>query len=276
MNKKYVIFGGKKELSKEQISEIQKDSQRHLMNASSIQDIDAAEKLLEEDYLVHVDGRIIVKTDIENKNFHTFQDGTRIRRERLYNEFNRRIAQPVNCIVISGEGIPKNAELLVDHNAFHETNRINDYKNSFENEGSDRVRYFSIPYYEAFCWRENGCEWNALYPYEFALRVFKPYEGNLVGIDPEKIKNTLYVLSGELKGNIVRTLVGCDYEIIFQESNGREGSLIVFRPFGEEKRKMEEEAVAILNDHNEKLLRGELLIGFQIKDAKPLNESINV
>lgn len=267
---KYIVFGEKKELPKETISKIRQEGEMLLKAGDEILDQKVKQQLQEEDNLVHVEGRIVVKLDIKNKDSHAFESGLTIRRERKYNEFNRRITEPVNCEVISGEGIPKGSELLVDHNAFHETNRINDYKNSFEYEESDRVRYFSIPYYEAFCWRVGGEDWHPLPPFEFALRVFEPYKGILEGIEPTKIKDTLYVLTGELKDKVVKTVIGSDYEIIYQELTGREGHLICFRPFGEQKRNMEEEAIAILWDKTEQVNNGELLIGFSISDAKPL------
>lgn len=273
---KHFVFGEKKQLSKEVLVKVQKDSQEHLTGSADLLDIKAAEKLKEEDFLIHAEGRVVVKLDIENKNYHTFEDGTKIRRERLFNQFNRRIAQPVNCIVISGEGIPKDAELLVDHNAFHETNRINDYKNLFESEDSDRVRYFSLERYECYAWRVGNEKWNPIYPYEFALRVFKPYTGVLENIEPELLKDTLFVTSGSLSGNVVKTLKGCDYEIIYQNTSGREGNLICFRPMGDDKRKLEEEAICILHELTDKINNGEYLIGYEIKDAKQLNKNVPI
>lgn len=268
MNKKYVVFGGKTALEKSTINSIRQQNEFLLKSVGDRQDILAAKKLKEEDFLVHTEGRVVVKVDIESKNYHTFEDGTRIRRERLFNQFDRRIAQPVNCIVISGAGIPKGAELLVEHNAFHETNRINDYKNSFENEASDRVRYFSLERYECYCWRIGNGEWHPIYPYEFALRVFKPYKGKLEGIEPELLKDTLFVTSGNLRGKVVKTLKASDYCLVFQNEKGTESQLIAFRPNGDDKRKLEEEAIAILWDETKKVLNAELLTGYSLSDFK--------
>ena len=68
---------------------------------------------------------------------------------------------------------------------------------------------------------------------------------------------------------MVKTLVACDYQIIYQGKNGREENLIRFRPMGDPKNKREEEAIAILNDETKKVLSGEYLIGFTTSDAKP-------
>ena len=273
MSTKYFVFGKAGLPSKETIKRIQADREALLKNGDEVRDKDAMLQLSEEDFLIHVDGRIVVKLDIENKERYTFDGGLTIKRERRFNQFNLRIANPVQCTAISGEGIPKGAEMLVDHNAFHESNRINDYKNSFENDGSDRVRYFALPTYECYAYREWKGDWKPMPPFEFALRVFKPYTGILEGIEPTVLKDTLYVTSGELKGNVVKTLKGCDYQIIFASDDGREDYLIVFRPFGDLKRHMEEEAIAILHEETEKVNSGEYLVGYELSDAKKLNDA---
>lgn len=275
MSKYFLLSPEKKESSKQIINGIETANQDILKSESELLSIKSKEQLDEEDNLIHVEGRVVVKVDMQAKNFHTFEGGVTIRRERAFNEFNRRLTEPVNVRVISGEGMPKNAEILVDHNALHETSRINDYKNSFENAESDRIRYYSIPVYECYVWRMKGEKWNPIHPFEFGLRVFKPYEGSLIGVEPEQLKDTLYVTSGELKGNVIRTLKGSDYQIIFQGDNGREDYLIRFRPFGDEKMKLEEEAIAILHDATDQINNCKLLIGYSIKDAKPLNEFLN-
>lgn len=271
MNKKYFVFGDKTESSKETLEQIRQSSEQVLLGGDLDLEQRVKARLAEDDSLVHREGRVVVKVDTKSKDSHTFESGLTIRRERKFNDFNRRITQPTNSWVISGEGIPKGAELLVEHNAFHETNRINDYKNTFESEESDRVRYFSLETRECYAWRVGAGDWTPIYPYEFALRVIKPYKGKLHNIEPEVLKDTLYVVSGDLKGNVVKTLKGCDYQLVFQELNGREGNLICFRPNGDSKLKMEEEAIAILHKETEQVNSGELLIGYEVKDAKKLN-----
>jgi len=275
MNKKHFVFGFDTKLSKQELASIRQEEEGKLKSFDSQFTEQSISQLEQEDFLTHVEGRIVVKVDMEAKNSHTFESGLTIRRERKFNEFNRRITEPVNVIVISGEGVPKNAELLIEHNALHETNRINDYRNSFETDGSDRIRYYSIETYDCYAWRMGTGEWTPIPPFEFSLRVFKPYQGSLVGIEPEKLKDTLYCTSGKLNGEVVKTLKGCDYEIIYQSESGREGHLICFRPFGNEKRKLEEEAVAILHDKTEQVNNGELLIGYSTSDCKPFKELTN-
>ena len=271
--KHFVVDPSKRFLSKEDIQSIEQRQNEVMVEWDNGKSESTENLLSQEDKLKHVEGKVIVKVDMMAKNHHKFESGLVIRRERQFNEFNRRITQPTNCIVISAENIEKNAEILVEHNALHETNRINDYKNKFESEETDRVRYYSISTFECLAWRKDS-EWKPVEGFEFGLRIFKPYEGIMVGVEPTQIKDTLWVTSGEYKGNAVRTLKGCDYEIIFNEKFGVEGNLIVFRPDGDEKRNLEAEAIAIFWDVTESVNNGKYLIGYSIKDAKPLKDFV--
>jgi len=271
--KHFLINPYKGETDSETITAIHEEKSSILLGSDIQSNKSAKEKISQDDDLVHVHGRVVVKADMGYKNSYTFQNGQTIRLERDYNNFNRRETQPVNVIVISGEGIPKNAEVLVDHNSLHETNRINSYKNILEHEESDKVRYYSIPVEKCFAWRVGSNEWNPFAPFEFALRVFKPYDGLIAGIEPELLKDTLYVTTGELKGNIVKTLVASDYQVVFQGEDGREKYLIRFRPYGDEVQKREPEAIAILDELNAKYKKSQLMVGYSPTDAKSKNES---
>jgi hypothetical protein len=274
--KHFLVNPYKGETDKETINLLREKGELFIKQWDESVSVAKKQKIEEEDNLTYVHDRIIVKADIDFKNSHKFSNGLVIRRERKFNEFNRRITEPVNVIVISGENIQKGAEILVDHNALHETNRIYDYKNSFENEGSDKIRYFSIPITECYAWRVGKESWKPMPTFEFALRVFEPYKGVIAGIEPKQLKDMLYVTGGELKGKVVKTLVACDYQIIFQGDDGREDCLIRFRPFGDPVRKMEEEAIAILHDETDKVNKGKLLVGYSIKDAKQIGQSHSI
>jgi hypothetical protein len=224
-----------------------------------------------ENKLGYTEGRIIVQVDMEYKNSVAFADGTKIRLERKYDNFDQKYTQPVNAIVISGKDIPEGSEILIHHNATHATNFIHNYKPlSGKNEASD-IKYYSILETEAFAWR-NGDEWQPLPGYDFALRVFRPYFGPLDGIEPTQIKNTLYLTTGEYKGLICHTVKAADYEIIFQDTNGRERRLLRTRTNGDPKRQMEEEVVAINHKLTEELYDGKIYVGLNKSDAKPVNE----
>lgn len=223
-------------------------------------------QLLTEDNLKHTEGRVIVKIDIDSKDSWTFENGQKIEYKRRFNNFNQRETQPVNCIVISGEGIKKGAEILIHPNGLHDANRIFDYKDSI-----DTIRYYSILDEMCYAWFD-GEEWQPIKPYDFALRVFKPYDGVITNIEPELVKDVLFVTTGEFKNKVVKTLVACDYEIVFQGRNGREQSLIRFRPSGDPKTKREEEAIAIHEDITEAVLEGKYLVGYKISDAKKYHD----
>lgn len=213
-------------------------------------------------------GRVIIKVDLEAKNSHTFEDGTKITLARKYDNFNMRYVKPVNAIVVDAENIPEGAEVLIHHNATHDTYRLFNYLPPTQDASTD-VRFYSIPENECFLWRMNESSWNTLSNFVTALRIFKPYTGTLLGIDAAKINDVLYVTSGELKGKAVKTLKKCDYEIIYQDSNGREGSIIRLR-CGESDEDRNE-IIAIDLEATSLIKKNKYLIGITLSDAKTLN-----
>lgn len=271
MSKYFLINPNKGESSKEIIvaaeSEKQQIGRLHTISLNE----KSTEQLAEEDNLIHVEGRVVVKVDMLFKNSHTFSDGTQIKLERQFNNFNRRETQPVNAVVISGDSIPKNSEILISHNALHETNRINNYKTSFEHEDSDRVRYYSLPESDCFAWKDSDGEYHPMKNYAFGLRVFKPYTGIIAGIEPSLIKNVLYITTGHLSGNVCHTLIASDYTIIFQGADGREKQLIRIR-HSEDETFDREEIVAVDHGLTGKVNSGELLIGLTSTTSKKLSD----
>lgn len=223
-----------------------------------------------------VQDRVIVSVNMEEKNSHQFADGTKIRLERNWNNLDQKYTQPVNGVVISGDGIPEGAEMLISHNSTHPTNEIFNFKNLSGSEIASDIKYFSVPIGECFAWRKGEGEWHPMPNFDFALCVFEPYDGVLTGIQPTKLNDVLYVLTGKYKGNVVLTLKGCDYEIIYQEkTTGREGNIIRFRPDGNEKEQRDPEICAILHSETEKVKSGKLLVGLNTSDCKPLNSYIH-
>ncbi|NBQ17835.1 hypothetical protein EBU24_05965 [bacterium] len=214
--------------------------------------------------------RVIIKVDLESKNSHTFKDGTKIKLERVYDNFNMRYVKPVNAEVVDAKDIPTGAEILIHHNATHDTYKIFNYQRPTTEASSD-IQYFSIPIEECFMWREGkGSTWNALNNFVTALRIFKPYKGMLQGIEPEVMNNKLYITSGELKGRAVNTVISSDYEIIYQNDDGTEGRIIRLRyyPDGNDRN----EIIAINDNMTELIINGELLVGYNKSDAKQLKE----
>jgi hypothetical protein len=213
--------------------------------------------------------RVIIKVDLESKNSHTFKDGTKIKLERVYDNFNMRYVKPVNAEVVNAKDIPVGSEILIHHNATHDTYKIFNYQRPTAEASSD-MQYFSIPIEECFMWRDKrGSTWNALNNFITGLRIFQPYTGFLEGIEPTLVKNKIYVTSGELAGNVVGTVISSDYEIIYQDDDGTEGKIIRLRyyPEGNDRN----EVISIEHELTNKVKNGELLVGYNISDAKKLN-----
>jgi hypothetical protein len=181
-----------------------------------------------------------------------------------------RYVKPVNAEVVDAKDIPTGAEILIHHNATHDTYKIFNYQRPTTEASSD-IQYFSIPIEECFMWREGkGSIWNALNNFVTALRIFKPYKGMLQGIEPEVMNNKLYITSGELKGRAVNTVISSDYEIIYQNDDGTEGRIIRLRyyPDGNDRN----EIIAINDNMTELVENGDLWVGYSKSDAKQLKE----
>jgi len=206
--------------------------------------------------------RVIIKVDLESKNSHTFKDGTKIKLERVYDNFNMRYVKPVNAEVVSAKDIPSGAEILIHHNATHDTYKIFNYQRPTA-EASSEMQYFSIPIEECFMWRDKKCSsWNPLNNFITGLRIFEPYTGFLQGIEPMLVKNKIYVTSGELEGNVVGTVISSDYEIIYQDDDGTEGRIIRLRyyPEGNDRN----EVISIEHEMTNKVRNGDLLVGYSL------------
>ena len=225
----------------------------------------------------HTEGRIVVKVPLLHKNEHMMANGQVLSIERQYNNLNRRETQPVNGWVISAENIPEGGEILIGHNATHETFRITNHGELSGSVIAGKIEYFAIPEDQAFLWRMGKDEWQPIKGYATGLRVFRPYEGPLVGIEPKQIKNVLYVTSGHLKGKICQTLRAADYELVFNDVDRKEHRIIRFRHSedGIELNGREDELTCIRNDYTKDLEKGKLFVGLTAFDAKPLKELTN-
>jgi len=204
--------------------------------------------------------RIFIKCDLQYKNSHRFSEGHTITLNRDVDNFDKRITRPINAIVIDAENIPKGAEILMHHNSIHDTYKLFDYKELGGDYIQSTIRYFSIPESECYAWRLNG-EWHPCNGFEFGLRVFKPHPNYFLDLLPVLVKNKLYITSGELKDKIVITKTASDYEMFFQDKNGKEAKLIRIRHF-DEPENIREEIIAVDNEATEQFKNGNLLIGY--------------
>lgn len=222
--------------------------------------------------LKHPLGKVIVKANKEQKNHFTFSNGTTIRLERAFNNLDHSYTQQTFGEVISAEEMPSGAMVLFHFNALHETYKIYNQSRLSGEEIASGDEYYAIREEECFFWKLPGAkQWNPCVPFATAKRVFKPYSGPIEGIAPDKIKDTLYVETGELKGVVVRTMKACDPVITFRNEDGVDETIIRFRPFGDEKTQREPEAIAIDDVATEMVNSGKYFIGLTSADAKPLN-----
>lgn len=227
--------------------------------------------------LKHVEGRIIVKVDVEQKNFYTFQNGQTIRIERDYNNLDRSYTQQILGICVDGKEVPKNAFVLFHFNSLHPSYQIYNHSTLSGEEIASGIKMFSIPEEQVYLWKMPGeKEWNPCNGFAIAERVFRKYEGILLGIEPKKIPNCLYVKTGELKGKVVRTLHACDAKLVFRNELGVDETIIRFRPFGNKATHRLPEAIAIDEELTDGVKNGKILIGITIKDARSISDIVPI
>jgi hypothetical protein len=262
MNKKYFDLIETSSLTKSQIKHLEAEKQRKLrLHAKKIDELNK-KKISELPQLYHVKGKVIISINLEEKNSHTFESGQKIYIGRQFNNLNRRETEPVNAFVVDAEYIPRGVEILIHPNAINDTNKIFGF-----GEDMTTVRYYSIPEEQCYLWKDNESQWQPLKGYATGLRVFKEYQGPIVGIEPEKIKDVLYITSGELKGKVVKTLKACDYEIIYMGKDGKEERIIRCRHFENEINEREE-VIAIDKQLTKEVENKNLMVGVSKSDAK--------
>lgn len=272
MSKHFIINENKAPLSKDAIKAIATDKEQILKDAYDKNRILTTQRMrLWMANLKHTENRIIILIDLNYKDSHTFESGQKIYVGRRFNNLNVRETNPVNAIVISGEDIPKGAEILIHPHGICDTNKINGYE-SISAEQGNSVRYYSIEVTSAFLWRIGDEDWEPLKGFATALRVFKPYTGIIENILPTKMKDILYITSGYLKGKVCNTLKAADYEIVFMDKNGQENRIIRLRNFEGEHPNDREEVTVIRHDLTEQLKEDKLLIGLSEIDCKKLNK----
>ncbi len=221
----------------------------------------------------HVEGRVIIEAQKEQKNYYTLSNGLTIRMERDYNNLDRSYTQQTLGMIISAENIPKGALVLFHFNALVEVNKVYNHSLLSGEEIASGIEYYSVPEGQCYLWKMPGeKDWNPCDFFEIAERVFVPYSGMIQGVEPTKMKDVLYVRSGKYQGNAVKTLDHCDAIIHFRNEEGVDESVIRFRPEEVQSEKREAEAIAILPEVTKKIKNGEYLLGITPSDAKPLKE----
>lgn len=271
MSKKYFVVGGVNNLSKEQVEKIDKVKHKKIGKVHK-KEVSNSDNFHKNTYynLQHVKGRVIIKVDKEQKNFYTFSNGQTIRVERKYDNLDRSYTQQVLGVVISAEHIPTDALVLFHFNSAHDSNLITNHNNLSGEEVASGVQLYSITEQECFLWKMvEDEEWQPTKGFAIAERVYKPYEGRLVGLTPKLIKDTLFIKTGEYKGQIVRTLNACDYNIKFRNEKGVDEHIVRCRHFENEEH-IREEIIAIDEELTEQLYAGKIWIGTHPNNAKSI------
>ena len=218
-----------------------------------------------------IKNKVIIKVDVEQKNNHTFSDGTTIRLERDFNNLDNKYTKQVLGEVLASEYVPTGAMVLFHHNAIHDINTIFDCDLLTAEEKANGFKILSLNDSECFLWKLKGesFTWNTFKNFCTALRVFKPYDGILEGIEPKVIKNVLYLTSGEYKGKVAHVVKAADYQITFRNETGKDQEIIRIRHFEDEENEREE-INCIDNNLTKRVKKGELLIGITPIDCKQL------
>lgn len=230
--------------------------------------------------LTHVDGRVIVKMKMNEKDSFTFFNGTKIALQRNTENFDRTYVAISQGTVISSDYAPIGATIYFHHNASHDSNKIFDYNTLNAQEIADQIYYFSILENECYLFRIGDGPIQPFKGYATALRIFEPYNGIFQQISetgnpvipPKKMKDALYITSGEYKGKVVRTLRSCDYELIINGPTGREERYIRIRHFEDVADHEREEIIAVDHGATKKVNIGQILIGLTELDAKSVKE----
>lgn len=213
----------------------------------------------------------IIKINVKQRQTYAMENGKELYIQDGFN-FNLREDRGTRGYCVSCEGIPEGVEVLVNYLAM-EASYDMPYQREFltEEEIKEGYQLRHIPQDMIFCYLKND-EWEPFGPVLITKRIFKPYDGPLVGIEPEKIKNRLYIVKGkdtwdgeekDLSGLVCAVTLNSDYQVHFHDANNRPQSLI---------RTLHRELEAIDYSLTKEVEKGKYLVGNDIKDAKQLNE----
>jgi hypothetical protein len=213
-------------------------------------------------------GKVLVRIDTKQKERYALEGGPTIIIEKGYN-FNLREDRASMGEVVHAYDIPTGAMVLIHHNATDKTYSVESNDILTDEEYRNGHRILSIPEDMVFCYNE-GSGWIPCKNFLLTKRIFKPYKGSLVGIQPEQVKNRMYVVSGwdewdgkkkDLSGEVVVSLVNCDYLVIWHTKENKEDMLI---------RTRHREIIGLDSGLKKDIQKGKYLIGNTLKDATQL------
>ncbi len=267
MSKHFIISPEKTDLSNEDWESINASNHR-IQQKKPMLILDAKQEALLSN-IRPAPGKMIITIDENYKNTHQLTTDVQIIIQRNTENLNRRYTMPVNAVVLYSDKLPKGTEVLVHHNSFdpnHELFDVFPLDGKYENGG---VKVFSIFEYQCFLYRK-GEDWLPCQNFATALRIFKPVKTVFEGILPDLVKDMLFVQSGQYKDKVCMMLSHSDYEIIFNGTDGREKRIIRIVNF-EDEDNPKNEIIAIDHAATQQVLNGELLVGLEAKDAKPIH-----
>jgi hypothetical protein len=232
--------------------------------------------------LLPLNSRVLVSVDTTYRDKYKLTETIDIQMVRDIDQFDYRMKNPVNATVISGRGLKKSQELLLNHNSICETNRICD--TGLDDLSTPNIKYYCIPENEVYMYRDaydalDGCGgWQPYTYYDFdantkawketqvliVKKVFRPVQSILV-LPPKEVEDRLFVIRGNYEGNVLITDKYCYYTIYYQEVTGRDAHISRMLD-------NEWEVIGISHDLTAQVLKGELLIGDTPEDAKTYND----
>lgn len=215
--------------------------------------------------------QVIIKMDTKQKEKYALTKDVTIFIEKGYN-FNLREDRSSMGYVVNGKGLLEGVEVLCHYLALEPSYLIEHDDILTEKEKSEGYKVFSIPNDMVFCYKFEG-EWMPNKGYLIAKRIFKKYEGALVGVEPELVKHRMYIEKGvvewegindDMSGKVAITTENCDYQISWHNESHRPESLI---------RTRDRDIMALDNTLETGLKKGKYLIGVTPTDCKELNLS---
>lgn len=216
---------------------------------------------------------VLIKIDVTQKEKYALTKDVTIQIIKGFS-FNLRVERSSMGYVIDGEGLPHGSKLLINYLGLEPTYHVPNYNYLTEEEVKEGYKVINIPKDMAFAYN-SGTGWIPCEDYLITLRIFKPYKGLMTGIEPQIVKNRMFVVAGydnydgektDLSGLVAVTTPNCDYHITYHDTDNKQYDLM---------RSMNREIEAIDYDMTEKLNNGELLIGYSPNDCKTLkNEFI--
>lgn len=213
--------------------------------------------------------KILVKVPTLQKEEYALTESTIIYLATGY-DFNLRADRPALGYVIDGDNLPEGVKCLINYLAIEPSYIVENEDILTDKEKREGYKVYSIPVDMCFCIKLND-EWTPCKNFLLTERIFLPYNGKIVGVEPQRVKNRMYVVKGndewdgeitDISGKVVTSLDNCDYEIIWHDTDHRKYHLI---------RTMHREITGIDEGMTQDVKKGKYLVGISPTNCKTLN-----